>query len=346
MAPSPNGVEGQEFPAIAEVFTRRCAFIPRGAYRCRLQLRRQFPRWHRRGDLLESSWLACGATGPFYPPRKDWDRAPWWRSISTTTWLTNFHDNAIEIDGIDAQHSRDAAPHAELRVAPVLQLLAIGGPVCTGFATFAYNAPFGVTRMRFRRRRRRVPPPHDVQRIRGADIRQSCTWRTISSWGRTSNPEVFAVHTFTNYSESDYNGIPAESCSRRILFQWDIAAVGHGAGLSRSPRDRTLGRQKTGDTRLSDARRVQRGCPPGISTASSSITTPSRGCARLTPRTSGPFRSCTRWRILYFRPKAGFGACGQGRYPRQVTDGYAGAVPNKARSQTGSAAAALRTAPA
>jgi hypothetical protein len=43
--------------------------------------------------------------------------------------------------------------------------------------------------------------------------------------GENSSPEIFAIHTFTNYSESDYNGF-LPNVGARNSFQWTSPAWG------------------------------------------------------------------------------------------------------------------------
>ena len=157
----------------------------------------------------------CGARGPSYPPRKDWDVRPVAIDFYNNL-LTNFHDNAIEIDG--SMHNIRVMRNLMLNSAshPVLQSARDRRPRVLDSQCRLQRA---VRRHanEFRRRRRRVPQQHDVQRIRGADIRRCSTWRTISSWVRTrtrrSSRSIRSRITATPTTTDSGRVLP-----RRILF--------------------------------------------------------------------------------------------------------------------------------
>ena len=89
--------------------------------------------------------LARASTGPTYPPREFWDRRPVAIDFYNN-YLTNFHDNAIEIDG--SMHNIRVMRNMMLNSAshPMCNQPAAGGPVYW-IRNIVYHAPGGSTRM-------------------------------------------------------------------------------------------------------------------------------------------------------------------------------------------------------
>ena len=83
--------------------------------------------------------------GPHYPPREYWDRRP--VAIDYyNNYMTNFHDNAFEIDG--SMHNVRVMRNMMVNSAshPFCNQPAIGGPIYW-IRNIAYHAPGGSTRM-------------------------------------------------------------------------------------------------------------------------------------------------------------------------------------------------------
>ena len=83
--------------------------------------------------------------GPHYPPKEYWDRRP--VAIDYyNNYMTNFHDNAFEIDG--SMHNVRVMRNMMLNSAshPFCNQPAIGGPIYW-IRNIAYHAPGGSTRM-------------------------------------------------------------------------------------------------------------------------------------------------------------------------------------------------------
>src|ERR1700744_299370 len=173
------------------------------------------------------------ATGPWYPPRKDWPLRP--VAIDYyNNYMTNFHDNAFEIDG--SMHNVRVMRNMMLNSAshPMCNQPAIGGPVYW-IRNIAYHAPGGSTRMTtgsagvlFYN--------NTILTETNAGSSANVHWRNNLMLGENSAPAIFSVNTNTNYSSSDYNGFrpnPGEA----VAFQWNSPpwnVVSDYSGLLRS----------------------------------------------------------------------------------------------------------------
>jgi hypothetical protein len=156
-------------------------------------------------------------TGPAYPPRAFWDRRPVAIDFYNN-YLTNFHDNAIEIDG--SLHNVRVMRNLMLNSAshPMCNQPAGGGPVYW-IRNIAYHAPGGSTRMTsgaagvlFYN--------NTILTETAAGASANAHWRNNLILGENSAPAIFSVSTNTNYSSSDFNGFrpnPGAATS----FQWN-----------------------------------------------------------------------------------------------------------------------------
>ena len=165
--------------------------------------------------------------GPRYPPREFWDRRPVAIDFYNN-YLTNFHDNAIEIDG--SLHNIRVMRNVMLNSAshPMCNQPAGGGPVYW-IRNIIYHAPGGSTRM--------TSGAAGVLFYNNTVLTETVAgssanahWRNNLLLGENSSPAIFSVATNTNYSSSDYNGFrpnPGASAGLPVEF----AQVGRGRGL-------------------------------------------------------------------------------------------------------------------
>jgi len=133
-------------------------------------------------------------------------------------YLTNFHDNAIEIDG--SLHNIRVMRNMMLNSAshPMCNQPAGGGPVYW-IRNIAYHAPGGSTRMTsgaagvlFYN--------NTILTETSAGSSANAHWRNNLMLGENAAAAIFSVSTNTNYSSSDYNGFrpnPGAATS----FQWN-----------------------------------------------------------------------------------------------------------------------------
>jgi hypothetical protein len=137
-----DGVEGQKFPPVMASYTAVRLYGPGHvvAYN-------YVANFHDGVDV-ETYGNPDGShaiDGPHYPPREYWDRRP--VSIDYyNNYMTNFHDNAFEIDG--SMHNVRVMRNMMVNSAshPFCNQPAIGGPVYW-IRNIAYHAPGGSTRM-------------------------------------------------------------------------------------------------------------------------------------------------------------------------------------------------------
>ena len=189
-------------------------------------------------------------------------------------YMTNFHDNAFEIDG--SLHNIRVMRNMMVNSAshPMCNQPAGGGPVYW-IRNIMYHAPGGSTRM--------TSGAAGVLFYNNTILTETAAgssanvhWRNNLLLGENSAPAIFSVTTNTNYSSSDYNGFrPNPDAS--VSFQWnspppavraDYTALltatgndeggGRGAGAAarchrtwcrRTGRRRSVGRRNTLETR-------------------------------------------------------------------------------------------------
>lgn len=141
--------------------------------------------------------------GPHYPPREYWDRRP--VSIDFyNNYMTNFHDNAFEIDG--GMHNIRVLRNMMVNSAshPFCNQPAVGGPVYW-IRNIAYHAPGGAARL--------TSGAAGVLFYNNTILTETSAassgnvhFRNNLILGENSTPSIFSVGTYTNYSSSDYNG--------------------------------------------------------------------------------------------------------------------------------------------
>jgi len=170
--------------------------------------------------------------GPYYPPRKDWDR----RTVAIdfyNNYMTNFHDNAFEIDG--SMHNIRVMRNMMINSAshPFCNQPSIGGPVYW-VRNIAYNAPFGAARMtagapgvwfinntifsEFN-----APTSANLHMFNNLILGEDAI--TGNDLNPADKPPIFQVDTYTSYDEIDYNGFRPNP-GAKAAFVWNSPAPG------------------------------------------------------------------------------------------------------------------------
>ena len=155
--------------------------------------------------------------GPHYPPREYWDRRP--VAIDYyNNYMTNFHDNAFEIDG--SMHNVRVMRNMMVNSAshPFCNQPAIGGPIYW-IRNIAYHAPGGSTRMT-NGAAGVLFYNNTILTETSAGSSANVHWRNNLMLGENSAPAIFSVNTNTNYSSSDYNGFRPNP-GAAYSFQWN-----------------------------------------------------------------------------------------------------------------------------
>ena len=162
------------------------------------------------------------ATGPYYPPRKDWHLRP--VAIDYyNNYMTNFHDNAFEIDG--SMHNVRVMRNMMLNSAshPMCNQPAIGGPIYW-IRNIIYHAPGGSTRTS-----NGAPGMIYLNNtiLSETNIRTTSNshWMNNLMLGENVQPAIFAVNTYTNYTSSDYNGFRVNP-GAADSFEWSSPPFG------------------------------------------------------------------------------------------------------------------------
>jgi hypothetical protein len=209
-----NGIDGQKFPPILASYTAVRLYGPGHvvAYN-------YVANFHD-GIDIETYGNPDGShalDGPHYPPREYWDRRP--VAIDYyNNYMTNFHDNAFEIDG--SMHNVRVMRNMMLNSAshPFCNQPAIGGPIYW-IRNIAYHAPGGSTRMT-----NGAPGVlfynNTILTETSAGSSANVHWRNNLMLGENSAPAIFSVNTNTNYSTSDYNGFRPNP-GAEFSFQWN-----------------------------------------------------------------------------------------------------------------------------
>jgi hypothetical protein len=155
--------------------------------------------------------------GPHYPPKDYWDRRPVAIDFYDN-YMTNFHDNAFEIDG--SMHNVRVMRNMMVNSAshPFCNQPAIGGPVYW-IRNIAYHAPGGSTRLT-NGAAGVLFYNNTILTETSAGSSANVHWRNNLMLGENSAPAIFSVNTNTNYSSSDYNGFRPNP-GADVSFQWN-----------------------------------------------------------------------------------------------------------------------------
>lgn len=209
-----NGVNGQKFPPVMASYTAVRLYGPGHvvAYN-------YVANFHDGVDV-ETYGNPDGShaiDGPHYPPREYWNRRP--VAIDYyNNYMTNFHDNAFEIDG--SMHNIRVMRNMMVNSAshPFCNQPAIGGPVYW-IRNIAYHAPGGSTRMT-NGAAGVLFYNNTILTETTAGSSANTHWRNNLMLGENSAPAIFSVNTNTNYSSSDYNGFRPNP-GADVSFQWN-----------------------------------------------------------------------------------------------------------------------------
>jgi hypothetical protein len=270
--------------------------------------------------------------GPSYPPREYWDRRPVAIDFYNN-YLTNFHDNAIEIDG--SLHNVRVMRNLMVNSAshPMCNQPAGGGPVYW-IRNIVYHAPGGSTRMTsgaagvlFYN--------NTITSETAAGSSANVHWRNNLILGENAAPAIFSVSTSTNYSSSDYNGFRANGAA--AAFQWNsppwpveaidlgpgpAGAGGRAAGADADSAERTLENRRFAS--LADYTAATRQDQHSLLVDYDIFVNVPRLDAKELRSVQRVYDAAT----LDFRLKAGSAAVDRGVAIPNVTDGHAGAAPD------------------
>jgi hypothetical protein len=164
--------------------------------------------------------------GPTYPPRDKWDLRP--TAIDFyNNYMTNFHDNAFEVDG--SMHNIRVMRNLMLNSAshPISTQPGAGGPIYW-IRNIAYHAPGGSTRLT-NGSAGVFYYNNTILTETSAGSSSNVHWRNNLMLPENAAPAIFNVNTNTNYSSSDYNGFGLKR-GVEPAFQWNsppwnVAAV-------------------------------------------------------------------------------------------------------------------------
>jgi hypothetical protein len=275
--------------------------------------------------------------GPHYPPREYWDRRP--VSIDYyNNYMTNFHDNAFEIDG--SMHNVRVMRNMMVNSAshPFCNQPAIGGPIYW-IRNIAYHAPGGSTRMT-NGAAGVLFYNNTILTETSAGSSANTHWRNNLMLGENSAPAIFSVNTYTNYSSSDYNGFRPNP-KADYSFQWNsppftiqvdyrgllLASPGRGTGAANpsleTRRFRTL-------AEYSEATRQDRNSV--IVDYDVFVNVP-----KLDAQDLKNVQKLYKAADVDFRLKPGSAAIDRGVLLPNVTDGFSGAAPDLGALELGQA---------
>jgi hypothetical protein len=135
--------------------------------------------------------------------------------------MTNFHDNAFEMDG--SMHNVRVMRNMMLNSAshPFCNQPVMGGPVYW-IRNIAYSAPFGSTRLT-NGAAGAMFINNTILTETAAGSSSNVHWVNNLMLGQSGAPAVLAVTTFTGYSSSDYNGFKPNK-GAAVAFEWNSPA--------------------------------------------------------------------------------------------------------------------------
>jgi hypothetical protein len=314
-----NGVEGQQFPPKLVSYTAVRLYGPGHvvAYN-------YVANFHDGVDV-ETYGNPDGSDaidGPHYPPRKYWDRRP--VSIDYyNNYMTNFHDNAFEIDG--SMHNVRVMRNMMINSAshPFCNQPAIGGPIYW-IRNIAYHAPGGSTRMT-NGAAGALFYNNTILTETNAGSSANVHWRNNLMLGENSAPAIFAVSTNTNYSTSDYNAFRPNP-GATFSFQWssppwNIPADYSGLTGGRGARSPLEVRQFA--TLAEYARATHQDEHSLTLDYDTFVNVP-----KLDAKDLGKVQRLYKAEDLDFRLKPGSAAIDRGVILNNVTDGFRGAAPD------------------
>ena len=275
--------------------------------------------------------------GPHYPSRQYWDRRP--VAIDYyNNYMTNFHDNAFEIDG--SMHNVRVMRNMIVNSAshPFCNQPAIGGPIYW-IRNIAYHAPGGSTRMT-----NGAPGVlfynNTILTETSAGSSANVHWRNNLMLGENSAPAIFSVNTNTNYSSSDYNGFRPNP-GAAYSFQWNspprsVQADYHGLVASEQGGAARLANPSLEVRRFSTLAEYSQATGQDLHSVTLDygifINVP-----RLDAQDLKNVQKLYRAEDLDFRLKPGSAAIDRGVILPNVTDGFTGLAPDLGALEAGQA---------
>jgi hypothetical protein len=220
-----NGVDGQSFPPVLASYTAVRLYGPGHvvAYN-------YIADFHD-GIDIETYGNPDGShaiDGPHYPPREYWDRRPVAIDFYNNH-LTNFHDNAVEIDG--SMHNVRVMRNLMVNSAshPFCNQPAIGGPIYW-IRNIAYHAPGGSTRLT-NGAAGILFYNNTILTETSAGSSANVHWRNNLMLGENSAPAIFSVNEY----QLQLIGLQRVSTERRsgVLIRVELAAKEHPRRLQR-----------------------------------------------------------------------------------------------------------------
>ena len=323
-----NGVEGQQFPPKLVSYTAVRLYGPGHVVAFNY-----VANFHDGVDV-ETYGNPDGShaiDGPHYPPREYWDRRP--VSIDYyNNYMTNFHDNAFEIDG--GMHNVRVMRNMMVNSAshPFCNQPAIGGPIYW-IRNIAYHAPGGSTRMT-NGAAGVLFYNNTILTETNAGSSANVHWRNNLMLGENSAPAIFAVSTNTNYSSSDYNGFRPNP-GAAFSFQWNsppwnVPADYSGLTGGRGARSPLEVRQFPA---LAEYARATRQDQHSIALDYDIFV----NVPKLDAQDLGKVQRVYKAEDFDFRLKPGSAAIDRGTTLNNVTDGFGGAAPDLGALELGQA---------
>jgi hypothetical protein len=326
-----NGVDGQKFPPVLASYTAVRLYGPGHvvAYN-------YVANFHD-GIDIETYGNPDGShaiDGPHYPPRQSWDKRPVAIDFYNN-YLTNFHDNAIEIDG--SMHNVRVMRNMMVNSAshPFCNQPAIGGPIYW-IRNIAYHAPGGSTRMT-NGAAGVLFYNNTILTETVAGSSANAHWRNNLMLGENFVPAIFSVNTNTNYSSSDYNGF-RPNAGAAFSFEWnspragvsaDYAGLVAGAGRGSSATGSPLETRRFA-TLAEYSQRTHQDVHSVIVDYDIFVNVP-----RLDARDLTKVQTVYKAEDFDFRLKPGSAAVDRGMVLPNVTDGFSGQAPDLGALESG-----------
>jgi hypothetical protein len=179
-------------------------------------------------ETYENPDGSSAADGPKYPPKEYRDRRPVAIDFYNN-YMTNFHDNPFETDGgmhnvrVMRNMMINSASHA------FCNQPSNGGPVYW-IRNIAYHLPGGSTRLT-NGSAGVLFYNNTILSETTAAAASNVHWRNNLFLGENTQPALFDVNTFTNYTSSDYNGFRPNP-GAPSAFQWNSPGDGVSADFA------------------------------------------------------------------------------------------------------------------
>ena len=263
--------------------------------------------------------------GPRYPTQPYWDRRPVAIDFYNN-YISNSHDNPIETDG--SMHNIRVMRNMLINHAShaLCNQPTLGGPIYW-IRNIAYHLPGGSTRLTggaagvlFYN--------NTILSETSANGASNVHWRNNLILGENSQPAIFAITTFTNYTSSDYNGYRVNPGSDPA-FQW----TSPGAGIrSDYPRPNYSPKMETRRFATLEAFAAGTGQDTHSVPVDYDIFL---NVPRLDAQDLKTVQNVLRAEDFDFRLKAGSAAVDRGTPLANITDGFGGKAPDLGALEAG-----------